>query len=82
MLMTSATIVAITLGAVWHAGACGLVAHSDGSCVTNEPMMSQGLLPTAILRACTALHGANWHPLTSFSHMVIRPRIKFAGDVR
>ena len=33
-------------------------------------MVNQGLRPAAVVWALTSVHSSNWHPLTSFSHMI------------
>ena len=63
-------LVVATLAAFWQVGSCGFVTYDDPSYVQYNPMVNQGLRSAAILWALSATHGANWHPLTSFSHML------------
>ena len=65
-----AGLVALTLAAFWTAGSCGWVGYDDPSYVTSNPMVNLGLREAAFYWAFTAVHGANWHPLTSLSHML------------
>ena len=59
-----------TLAAYRGVGACGFVAYDDPSYVCRNPMVNQGLRAAALCWAATAVHGGNWHPLTSLSHML------------
>ena len=63
-------LVALTLAAYWPAGSCGWVGYDDPSYVINNPMVNQGLREAAFYWAFSAIHGANWHPLTSLSHIL------------
>jgi tetratricopeptide (TPR) repeat protein len=68
--MLMAMLAAAIVAAYWQVGGYGFVTYDDDVYVTNEPMINQGVRPAAILWAFTAFHGGNWHPLTSFSHML------------
>jgi hypothetical protein len=61
---------AITVAAYWPAGSCGFVGYDDPTYVTHHPMVNQGLRSASVSWAFTAAHGANWHPLTTLSHML------------
>jgi len=65
-----AILIAATLAAYWKAAACDFVTYDDYGYVVNNPMVNQGLRPAAICWAFIARHSANWHPLTSLSHML------------
>jgi len=65
-----AALLLLTLGAYWQAGSGGWVAYDDTSYVTGNPMVNLGLRSAALGWAFTATHGANWHPLTSLSHLL------------
>ena len=65
-----AALVVLTIAAYWHVGACGFVSYDDPTYVVAQPMVNQGLRGAAICWAFTAPHGANWHPLTSLTHML------------
>ena len=61
---------AATVAAYWGVLACGFVAYDDPSYVCRNPMVNQGVREAAIYWAFTAMHGGNWHPLTTLSHML------------
>ena len=69
-LAITAALLLATLAAYRHVGACGFVNLDDDAYVEFAPMVNQGLRPAALVWAATAVHTANWHPLTSVSHMV------------
>lgn len=46
------------------------VNYDDGDYVYENPIVSQGLTLSGIGGAFTHFHAANWHPLTTISHMV------------
>ena len=60
----------LTFAAYWPVGGLGFVSYDDTSYVSMQPMVNQGLRSAAFCWAFTATHGANWHPLTSLSHML------------
>jgi Flp pilus assembly protein TadD len=68
--IVAAALATLTIAAYWQAGACGWVAYDDTHYVTRNPMVNLGLREAAVLWAFSATHGANWHPLTSLSHIV------------
>ncbi len=45
------------------------VNYDDNEYVYNNPTIRSGLTPAAIVWAFTHVHSANWHPLTTISHM-------------
>jgi hypothetical protein len=59
-----------TLAAYWQVGTLGFVTYDDPSYVSFNLMVNQGMRSAALLWSLTATHGANWHPLTSFSHIL------------
>ena len=63
------TLVAATLAAYWQVGENKWVGYDDPDYVFNNPMVNQGLRGAAVLWAFSSVHAANWHPLTSLSHM-------------
>jgi Flp pilus assembly protein TadD len=63
-------LAAVTFGTYWQVGGLGFVSYDDTSYVLMQPMVNQGLREAAFYWAWTATHGANWHPLTSLSHML------------
>ena len=64
------TLIVATAVAYREVGSCGFVGYDDPSYVSYNHMVNQGLRSAACLWAFTATHGANWHPLTSLSHML------------
>ena len=46
------------------------VNYDDPGYVTENPIVAQGLTWNGVGRAFTHVHGGNWHPLTSISHML------------
>jgi len=46
------------------------VNYDDGKYVYENPVISKGLTPEGARWVLTHPHGANWHPLTSLSHML------------
>lgn len=70
-----ATVVCILLaGIVWIAFGQTLhhefVNYDDGSYVYANPKIMNGLTPGNVVWAFTHVHAANWHPLTTISHML------------
>jgi hypothetical protein len=63
-------LAALTIAAYWQVGECEFVGYDDPSYVQLNAMVNQGLRSASILWALSATHGANWHPLTSYSHML------------
>ena len=48
----------------------GFVNYDDGDYVYNNPVVISGLTLRGIQWAFTHAHAANWHPLTTISHML------------
>jgi protein O-mannosyl-transferase len=48
----------------------GFVNYDDGDYVYNNPVITAGLTARGIQWAFTHAHAANWHPLTTISHML------------
>jgi hypothetical protein len=65
-----AALVALTVAAYWQVGSAGWIGYDDPSYVTTNPMVNLGLREASFYWAFTATHGANWHPLTSLSHLL------------
>ena len=63
-------LVALTLAAYASVARFPFVAWDDDVYVYANPMVSQGLSVPGLVWALTSAHGANWHPLTSLSHML------------
>jgi len=49
---------------------CGFVNLDDDAYVEFAPMVNRGVGAASLVWAVTSVHSSNWHPLTSFSHMV------------
>jgi protein O-mannosyl-transferase len=47
----------------------GFVEYDDNEYVYENPQITHGLNPEAILWAFTHVHSANWHPITTLTHM-------------
>src|SRR6266478_9010517 len=70
-----ASVVCILLaGIVWIAFGQTLhhdfVNYDDGPYVYSNPRIASGLSLATLLWAFTHVHSANWHPLTTISHML------------
>src|ERR1700677_691371 len=50
----------------WH----GFLNYDDGEYVYENPMVSKGLSLEGVRWAFTHVHAANWHPLTTITHML------------
>jgi hypothetical protein len=60
----------VTLAVFWKTGENGFLTYDDDGYVTNNAMVRAGLTGRGLLWAFTAIHEANWHPLTWLFHMV------------
>jgi tetratricopeptide (TPR) repeat protein len=49
---------------------CDFVNYDDPAYVTANPHVHNGVTEASVVWAFTSIHGGNWHPLTSISHMV------------
>jgi tetratricopeptide (TPR) repeat protein len=63
-------LVLTTLAAYWPLRFCGFINFDDPLYVTNNPHVFHGLTFGGLRWAFTAMHSANWHPLTWLSHML------------
>ncbi len=63
-------LVALTAMAYGNVARSGFVAWDDDLYVYANPVVTKGLTAEGIAWALTSPHGANWHPLTSLSHMI------------
>src|SRR5476649_1424804 len=68
-LILGALILATVL-AYARVGQGGFVNLDDDAYVEFQPMVNQGFRSAAVVWALTTAHSSNWHPLTSFSHML------------
>jgi len=59
-----------TLGLYSRAPGFDFVLVDDTAYVTENPHVAQGLSGASVRWAFTGVHGGNWHPLTSLSHML------------
>jgi hypothetical protein len=62
-----AGIVWIAFGQTLHHD---FVNYDDGPYVSSNPRIINGLTPGNVQWAFTHVHAANWHPLTTISHML------------
>jgi len=60
----------ITLIAFWQVSQCDFINYDDGSYVTENIHIRNGITTEAIRWAFTTGHSANWHPVTWMSHML------------
>ncbi|MSU51727.1 MAG: tetratricopeptide repeat protein [Opitutus sp.] len=65
-----ALLLATAFAAYRHVGAGGFVNLDDDAYVEFAPMVNKGVRGAALVWAATAVHTSNWHPLTTFSHML------------
>jgi len=63
-------LVVATLAAFWPALHCQFTNYDDPFYVTDNPVVRGGLRWESVRWAFTALHAANWHPLTWLAHML------------
>jgi Flp pilus assembly protein TadD len=63
-------LIVATVAAYWKVGTLQFVTYDDPSYVSFNLMVNQGMRSAAVLWAFSATHGANWHPLTSLSHII------------
>lgn len=70
LLLVTAGLLFLTFVAYSDVGRLGFVNLDDDAYVTDAPMVSHGLRPAGIMWALTSVHTANWHPFTTFSHMI------------
>ena len=77
--LVALALVAATLLLYWPVSRCGFV-YDDLTYILGNPMLRQGVGPAGIRWAFTAIHAANWYPLTLVSHLLdvqlfdLRPR--------
>lgn len=63
-------ILALTVAAYRQVGDHGFVNLDDDAYVEFAPMVNKGVRTAALVWAVTSVHTANWHPLTTLSHML------------
>jgi hypothetical protein len=66
----SVFLAVIVWAAFGHSLGNDFVNYDDGDYVYENPMVASGLTFGAIQWAFTHVHAANWHPLTTISHML------------
>ncbi|HEU0208843.1 MAG TPA: tetratricopeptide repeat protein [Candidatus Udaeobacter sp.] len=64
------TLIAITLAVFAQTSRFDFVNFDDDLYVYNAPLVKAGLTVNGIWYAFTSSHARNWHPLTTFSHML------------
>ena len=70
LLWATGLLLLTTLVAYRHVGEFGFVNLDDDAYVEFAPMVNKGVRRAALVWAATSIHTANWHPLTSISHMI------------
>jgi len=68
--LVSAALALLTLCVFWQVHSFGFINLDDPSYVTGNPHVLQGMTWASVKWAFTGVHGANWHPLTSLSHLL------------
>ena len=66
----AALLVAATVAVWWPALDNGFADYDDRTYVTENPAIQGGLNGKSLGWAFTAVHGANWHPLTWITHTI------------
>jgi len=69
-ILTVVALVAATVGAFIGVLNCGWLIYDDGTYVTTNHAIARGFTASGVEWVLTSVHGGNWHPLTSFSHML------------
>jgi tetratricopeptide (TPR) repeat protein len=69
-IVIALSLVALTLVTYWGVRQNEFVNYDDGTYITENPIVQQGLTGDGIAWACTTGYGSNWHPLTWISHML------------
>ncbi|MCS7336636.1 MAG: tetratricopeptide repeat protein [Verrucomicrobiae bacterium] len=70
VLWTGFVLVTVTLVLYWPATKHGFLVIDDNEYVTENPWVTRGLSLPGLKWALTAMHAANWHPVTWLSHML------------
>jgi tetratricopeptide (TPR) repeat protein len=70
VLFVSLCLIVAIIIAYAQASNFDFVDFDDGSYITENSHVQEGLTVESIIWAFTAFHSANWHPLTWFSHML------------
>ena len=69
-LLILLTLVLATFAVYAQVGGHGFVDIDDEAYVSKNARIQAGLTPENLVWAFTAIHGNNWHPLTTLSHML------------
>ncbi len=70
MIFISLLLVAATVAAYWQVHEFNFVGFDDDSYVYENLQVRQGLGKDSLIWAFTAVHAANWHPVTWLSYML------------
>jgi hypothetical protein len=66
-----ATLLVVAVGAIYGQTARhGFITYDDGSYITENPHVVEGLSARDVRWAFTEFHSSNWHPLTWLSHQL------------
>ena len=63
-------LAASTLIAFWQVVHCDFIIFDDGTYVTDNSYVQEGISLKGVRWAFSSLHATNWHPLTWLSHML------------
>lgn len=69
-IVISAGLSLLTLCVFWQVRGFGFIKFDDPAYVTVNPHVLQGLTLAGLKWAFTGVHGDNWHPVTSLSHLL------------
>ncbi len=69
-LVIALLLAVVTLGVYAQARGHEFVIFDDLNTITDNPNITRGLSWDGVLWSLRHAHGANWHPLTSVSHMI------------
>ncbi len=68
--VVSLLLVLAVVGAFFPAGSAGFVNLDDDAYVEHAGFVNRGFTSAGVVWALTSIHTANWHPLTTLSHML------------
>jgi protein O-mannosyl-transferase len=64
-----AALLLVTAAAYWSVGRCEFLNFDDDGYVF-APLVNKGVRTASVIWALTSVHTANWHPVTTLSHML------------
>jgi Flp pilus assembly protein TadD len=69
-ILVAGALLVLTVAVFHQVARFGFIKFDDPSYVTANPHVLSGLSWASIKWAFTGIHGANWHPVTSLSHLL------------